>query len=134
MTLTGGCHCGAVRYVIADGASPHHVAACHCTDCRRASGAPLVGWALFDRENVAVTGAAKIYRSSEQAERLFCGDCGSGLFYVNEAMFPGGIDVQIATLDDPDAVPAQAQIQTAERIGWVARLHELPAFERYPAA
>ena len=37
-----------------------------------------------------------------------------------------------ATLDDPDLIPAQAQIQTAERIGWMEKLNDLPAFERYP--
>ena len=54
------------------------------------------------------------------------------LFYTNEQIFPGQIDVQIATLDDPDAIEPSAQIQVAERIGWMARAHELPQFERYP--
>jgi hypothetical protein len=48
--------------------------------------------------------------------------------------FPNQIDVQIATLDDPDELPPQIQVQTAERIGWMAEVHNLPAFERYPAA
>ena len=42
-------------------------------------------------------------------------------------------DVQIATLDDPDAIEPMIQVQAAERIGWMARAHELPAFERYPS-
>jgi hypothetical protein len=36
------------------------------------------------------------------------------------------------TYDDPDAVPARAHIQVADRIGWMERAHELPQFERYP--
>ncbi len=55
--------------------------------------------------------------------------CGTGLFYTSEAIFPGQIDVQIATLDDPDAFVPQAQIQTAERIGWMEKL-ELDAAVR----
>ena len=47
-------------------------------------------------------------------------------------MLPGIIDVQSATYDDPDAVPARAHIQVAERIGWMERAHELPIFERFP--
>ncbi len=39
---TGGCHCGAVRYV-ATGQAAHH-ALCHCGDCRRWPGAPMAGW------------------------------------------------------------------------------------------
>jgi hypothetical protein len=42
------------------------------------------------------------------------------------------IDVQTATLDDPDAIPLQLHVQTAERIGWMATAHELPMFQRYP--
>ena len=64
--------------------------------------------------------------------RRACGDCGTGLFYTSEAIFPGQIDVQSATLDDPDLIPAQVQIQIAERIGWMDKLDSLPAFERYP--
>jgi hypothetical protein len=45
---------------------------------------------------------------------------------------PGIIDIQSATYDDPDAIPARAHIQVAERIRWMDRAHELPAFERYP--
>ena len=59
-------------------------------------------------------------------------DLGTGLFYTNEAIFPGLIDVQTATLDDPDALPPTVQVQTAERIGWVRGLNEIPAFERFP--
>jgi hypothetical protein len=44
----------------------------------------------------------------------------------------GIIDIQSATYDDPDSVPARAHIQDAERIRWMERVHELPAFERYP--
>ena len=52
--------------------------------------------------------------------------------HTNEQAFPGQIDVQIATLDDPDAIVPQAQIQIAERIGWMERLDSMPKFERYP--
>lgn len=126
----GRCHCGAIRYSMPT-AVEHH-ALCHCTDCRRHAGAPLVGWALVSRDELDLSGTPAIYASSEHGRRHFCGACGTGLFYTNEAIFPGKIDVQTATLDDPDLIPAEAQIQTAERIGWMARLDALPTFERYP--
>ena len=88
--------------------------------------------ALVGNDEIDISGTAKVYASSEHGRRHFCPDCGTGLFYTNEAIFPGQIDVQTATLDDPDAIPAQAQIQTAERIGWMEKLNDLPAFERYP--
>nr|WP_294171236.1 GFA family protein [uncultured Sphingomonas sp.] len=128
----GGCHCSAVRYRLKDGAAPVHHALCHCTDCRKASGAPAVGWALFAKDDIEIGGEPASYRSSEHAERHFCVSCGTGLFYTNEAIFPGKIDIQSATLDNPDAFPLQAEIQVAERIGWMDKVGELPRFERYP--
>lgn len=131
MTITGGCHCGAIRYAIAGEAITH--ALCHCSDCRRHAGAPMVSWTMYPIDAVKVTqGELRVYESSKQGRRHFCGNCGTGIFYFNAEMLPGIVDVQSATYDDPDAVPAQAHIQIAERIGWMKTAHELPMFERFP--
>lgn len=131
MNLQGGCHCGAIRYEAAGNAITH--ALCHCTDCRRSSGAPMVGWTMYPTAAVKVTkGTPKIYKSSANGRRHFCADCGTGLFYVNEVILPGIIDIQSATYDDPNAVPARVHIQTAERIRWMETAHTLPTFERFP--
>ncbi len=129
--LTGGCHCGAIRYEAAVPPSRHSL--CHCTDCRRAAGAPLVGWAIFAQGDLRVSGECAVYASSPDGRRHFCIQCGTGLFYTNAAIFPSMIDVQTATLDDPDTVPPQEQIQLADRIGWMEQAHLLPGFERYPS-
>lgn len=130
--MTGGCHCRAVRYEASAG--PRRHALCHCEDCRRSSGAPMVGWAIFALDEINVTkGEPKVRASSEHGRRHFCPDCGTGLFYTNDVIFPGLIDVQSATLDDPEAIIApSAQIQLADRIGWMKEAHRLPEFERYP--
>lgn len=128
--LTGGCHCGAVRYEMPE-TFIHH-ALCHCTDCRRCSGAPAVAWALVPTDQLQIAGQTVVYASSQDGRRHFCGVCGTGLFYTNEVIFPGQTDVQSATLDDPDALKLQAQIQTAERIKWMETANDLPAFHRYP--
>lgn len=129
--MQGGCHCGAIRYQIEG--QPRGHALCHCLDCRRHAGAPMVGWAMFPAASVTVIkGAPKVYSSSENGRRHFCAACGTGLLYVNEASLPGLIDVQSATLDDPNALQPQIHIQVADRIGWMERAHELPSCDRYP--
>lgn len=130
--LSGRCHCGAVRYQMKP--DPLHHCLCHCSDCRQTTGAPAVSWALVKREDIRIEGTPRSYASSEGAQRLFCGDCGTSLFYLNETIFPGMIDVQSATLENPGAIPLDGQIQTAERISWMADLAHLPSFERYPPA
>jgi len=131
LSQQGGCQCGAVRYEVSG--EPQHMALCHCTDCRKSAGAPMVAWAAFTEDEFRVTqGEAKTFNSSGSAMRSFCPDCGTGLYYKNADMLPGIVDIQAATLDDPSAFPAAAHIQTAERIDWMANAHELPQFERYP--
>ena len=129
----GGCRCGAIRYAI-DGPLKHH-ALCHCRDCQRASGAPVVAWLAVAAEDFRITeGAPASYTAPSGSMRQFCATCGTPLFFVNETMLPGIVDVQSVTLDAPDEVPPQAHIQVAERRPYMApdALHALPAFDRYP--
>jgi hypothetical protein len=131
MELTGGCQCGAVRYRLKGEAA--YTALCHCGDCRKSAGAPMVHWAAFPAENFTLEqGELRGYSSSETGTRSFCPTCGTGVIYRNETMLPGLIDVQSATLDDPDALPPQVQIQLAERLAYMAGVDDLPKFERYP--
>ena len=131
MNLSGGCHCGAIRYDVEG--DPQHVALCHCSDCRRSAGAPLVSWAAFSEDELTVTQGQPItFNSSGAAMRSFCGTCGTGLFYRNADMLPGIVDIQSVTLDDPEALPPAAHIQVAERLHWMDDLDTLTRFERFP--
>src|SRR5687767_12371984 len=55
--IQGGCLCGAVRYEAAG--QPYNITHCHCTDCRRSSGAafvtPLTFLSAPDADEVDVT-------------------------------------------------------------------------------
>lgn len=131
MDYVGQCLCGAIAYQLTG--SPISVALCHCKDCRRSAGAPAVAWAMFPEPALSVTkGQPKTINSSGAAMRSFCPDCGSGLFYRNAENLPGIVDVQTATLDDPEALAPQLQTQVAERLQWMKHVHELPEVERYP--
>lgn len=131
MPHAGRCSCGAVSFELAG--EPGSVSLCHCRDCQRSAGAPLVAWAEYPEAALTMTrGTPKTINSSGTAMRSFCPDCGTGLFYRNAAILPGLVEVQLATLDDPEALPPTMQIQTAERLGWIRNLHEIPGFERFP--
>jgi hypothetical protein len=129
--MEGGCHCGAVRYKITGEPITHTL--CHCTDCRSHAGAPMVGWIMFQENQVIITkGTTKTYQSSQHGRREFCLNCGTGLFYKNQEILPNITDIQSGTLDNPNLVPAHCHIQTAERISWLSNINNLPEFERYP--
>ncbi|ABV35664.1 glutathione-dependent formaldehyde-activating, GFA [Shewanella sediminis HAW-EB3] len=75
----GQCLCGAVKFVAKN--SENSVAACHCGMCRTWGGGPLM--AVSCGSDVSFEGKENIsvYSSSDWAERGFCKNCGSHLFY-----------------------------------------------------
>lgn len=94
----------------------------------------MVAWMAVPSATFRVTsGEAASYTSPAGSTRYFCGNCGTPLYFVNEEMLPGIVDIQSVTLDQPDAVPPQVQIQVAERRAWMADLESMPQFERFPA-
>ncbi|NOC84735.1 GFA family protein [Ruegeria sp. HKCCD6428] len=75
--LQGQCMCGAVTVT----ATPARDAlgACHCDRCRRWTSSMLVTFQA--EEGYAALGPVKTFTSSDWAERAFCADCGSALWY-----------------------------------------------------
>ena len=78
MSMTGRCLCGAVSFTAEDVETD--VQSCHCSQCRRWSGASAIA-AIAGR--VEFSGAEHLHRydSSAWAERGFCRECGASLFY-----------------------------------------------------
>ena len=97
--LSGGCHCGAVRYTLH--ASPLSIQHCHCETCRKTSGALYTTGGVMRRDKVEIIGAENLtrYRASPSFEQQFCGTCGCDLFAYddNETVL---FYVHVSTLDD----------------------------------
>ncbi|MEO1658370.1 MAG: GFA family protein [Pseudomonadota bacterium] len=89
----GRCLCGAVTYE-AEG-NFDSVQICHCTDCQRWSGGPFFG---VSADSIITNGRETWFRSSEWAERGFCGNCGSTLFW--RLHNGGSLTVTAGSLDD----------------------------------
>ena len=77
--MKGGCLCGAVRFTAAP--KKREVAACHCSMCRRWTTGPFMGLECGNTLEVADKSQLGVYRSSAWAERLYCKQCGTPLFY-----------------------------------------------------
>jgi hypothetical protein len=122
----GGCLCGEVRYQVRGEVS--NLCYCHCTSCRRATGAPLVPWGTFAREGFRLTrGALAEYRSSPAVVRGFCAACGTSLTYRHAAR-PAELDVALATLDDAARFAPQMHVWVSEKLPWVSISDGLPQF------
>lgn len=118
--VTGGCQCGAVRYratAMLQGSA--HI--CHCRMCQKAVGGPFAAFVAAPNDAFEWTaGTPASFRSSSEALRGFCADCGTPLFYLGEGA--EHINVTIASLDDPAAFPPEAQVGTESRLPWFATL------------
>lgn len=124
--LRGGCQCGAVRYEAAG--RPYNRTLCHCTICRRTSGAPVVAWFSVETGRFRITqGQPRQFRSSARAVRAFCGDCGTPLTFKRDDL--DEIDIATCSLDDPEAVPPEDHTYLRSRLGWLALCDDLPRFE-----
>lgn len=78
-SCTGQCLCGSVRIT----ATPknNHFGACHCSLCRKWGGGPLLAVECEDRVSFEGESHIATYDSSGWAERGFCKNCGTHLFY-----------------------------------------------------
>ena len=75
----GSCLCSAIHFTAKN--IGNSVGACHCGMCRKWGGAPLM--AVNCGTDVSFEGEDNIsvFSSSDWAERGFCSQCGSHLFY-----------------------------------------------------
>jgi hypothetical protein len=115
-SLTGGCLCGSVRF--RSSSVPRQSTLCHCTSCRRASGAHSLGWAAVATGDFEFTAGAPVeYRSSPLVTRTFCGACGSPLTY-RHGDWPEIVDVAIGSLDSPGDFPPVDHIWMSDAVTW----------------
>jgi hypothetical protein len=129
LPLDGGCLCGAIRYRLH--ATPFDAGYCHCTLCRRASGAPVLAFATVPLADLQwLRGDPGRYRSTDFGERGFCRDCGTPLF-MRVGHQPDTIDFTIATLDQTDAVAPGFHIWRRSKVNWFETADQLPRFEEF---
>lgn len=120
--IQGGCQCGDVRYTLT--APPDEVLHCHCSLCRKASGALFASFGDYGAGAVAVDRGAEglgDYESSPGSHRLFCSRCGCQLFNRIDK-WPDRVFVLLATLDigaQPGHDPAvERHIFWDSRVTW----------------
>lgn len=135
-SLAGGCNCGAVRYTITG--TPMAVAACHCTNCRKQSGAAFSVNLIVRASAMSVEGELASYmdpdtQSGAPINRQFCVACGSPIRSIPTAA-PKVIAVKAGGLDDPAQFAPQMHIWTRSALPWATIPDDLPHFDKGPQA
>ena len=73
------CLCGSVK-IKANSINPK-ITVCHCDMCRKWGGGPALALQCGTEIEIEGSGKLNIFDSSDWAERGFCANCGTHLFY-----------------------------------------------------
>ncbi len=127
--ITGGCLCEKVRYEVT---GPFLRAGhCHCTRCRKHSGAAVSTQGRVRREDfrlVSGEDALRIYRPDVQAAaKVFCVWCGSSLF---GGTWPDGpeVSIRLGSVDGDPGIRPQQHTFVASKAPWDEITDGLPQF------
>jgi hypothetical protein len=124
-TISGGCLCGSVRYEAIG--QPYDVTHCHCLDCRRSSGAPLVTWACVRRNEFRFTAGQPRELPWAGRLRTFCPDCGTPLTFMTERGAEE-MAVTVCSLDQPERVTPADHTWVDDRLPWIRLTDGLPTY------
>jgi hypothetical protein len=129
MHITGGCHCGHVRYEAE--IDPERISICHCTDCQTLTGSPFRITALTTKDRVTLTAATpKIYRKTGGSGRIrlmhFCAECGAPLFGGGEDGVSNDLGVRWGSIDQRTELTPKRQIWCGSAVPWVGVVPDLP--------
>ncbi len=131
--LEGSCLCGKVHYT-AD-VDPKIMANCHCTDCRKVTGAAYATLMFVERDAVKIEGETKTFdHVSDRGTKMtkhFCPNCGSPLFSTSEAR-PTMIGLRAGSLADASAFQPKINVYVSSKIESTPLDPNVQGFEKMP--
>lgn len=115
--LSGRCYCGRSRFTAHK--LPQTVAYCHCSDCRRWTGAAVGVFAAFAVADIASTPPlGEPVSHAPGVERWFCRDCGSPLAARFDYQ-PDQLYVPIGLIDQAADLPPEIHCHADAQLPWL---------------
>lgn len=126
--IKGGCICGAVRFEIQKVAALTH---CHCSVCRKESGASFATFAHVRGRDFRFVGSTDLinpgYEWAPGHARRFCSRCGSPA----PLEMTGMVSVPAGLLEDDPGLRASMHMFTSSKAPWVELNDDLPKYEKW---
>ena len=116
--ISGHCECGRISYT-AKGPI-EDFSHCHCSQCRRLSGAAYASYAGVEKSGFSFLSGESdvhIYASSPSHRRMFCGHCGSNIG-VDMETESGARYLCMGSLDGTLELPKGYHIYVASKASW----------------
>jgi hypothetical protein len=130
-TLAGRCLCGAVEYRVAD--EFLYAANCHCSNCRRTTGAAFKPFAGIEREKLTVVRGEENLLTygdgSDPGGDVHCKTCGSLLYSV--VLAGARVHVALGTLVDAPTIRPTKHIFVGSKAPWFTITDDLPQYEEH---
>lgn len=121
LTLTGGCHCGAVRFEV-DTPAQVEVEDCNCSICAKTGFLHLIVPKDRFRHLSGESGLTRYTFNTGVALHFFCATCGVKPFYIPRSN-PDGVDVNLRCLDT--TAPLAVSIVAFDGRNWEANAASL---------
>ena len=133
--FTGECLCGEVTY--SSKADPARVLNCHCTDCRKSTGASYGTNAFVPADQVEVTGTLHVFEhvadSGNKMTKHFCPNCGS-LIYGTSSGRPNVLSIRAGSINQGDIIQPVANLFLDSKIEATPLNEHIKGFPGMPDA
>ena len=117
----GHCRCGSV--VMTASVDTDFAVYCHCDDCRRATGAPVLASVAFPKKSITWEASETLARHTiGTATRLFCRNCGSGVAQEHESASDRTF-FNTGFMDEPERFPPSYHTFAGDQLKWL-ELHD----------
>ena len=129
--LAGKCLCGAVQYTVADAFV--YAANCHCSNCRRTTGAAFKPFAGIGRDKLRLVRGEDglLIFGDATGHDVRCKACGSFLYsVVRDGAF---VHVGMGTLVDAPTIRPSRHIFVGSKAPWFTITDDLPQHDEFPA-
>jgi hypothetical protein len=115
--ITGRCYCGASKLHAT--LCPTAIGYCHCTDCRRVTGAPVAAFAAFATSAVTfLPNEGRAVHVNPGVTRSFCETCGSPLSGRYDYL-PDTVYVPLGLLDQADGFSPELHAHYGSKLAWL---------------
>ena len=125
MPHAGSCRCGLIS--AESRAEPTLVSYCHCRDCRKQTGAPVMAFVGFHESDLTWFGTPRTFRSGG-VTRSFCERCGSQIGYSDD-LLPGSIYLSLGFMDAPENYPPKWHAFEKRRLPFLHIDDDLPRYD-----
>ncbi|MEO3997124.1 GFA family protein [Mesorhizobium sp. CAU 1732] len=127
MHHTGSCRCGLIS--AETNAEPFQRSYCHCRDCRKQTGAPVMAFVGFKEGDLVWHGEPKTWHAGG-VTRSFCDYCGSQIGY-RDAKLPGEVYLSLGFMDDPESYAPTLHAFTKRQLPFLHIDDDLPRYDGF---